>query len=152
MKHFIFIALILICSCSDNSKNTKLSNEQKPIDSIVPTREYKVISDSTNVLEKRIQTIELQYTLWGCACPNWIKPSDAVKYQDSNFLKQHIFIEAADSSLFFPDGNLDIDKENILVTGQFYLREDYPKGTMEMEEALSKAKVFRYTKIKRVKK
>jgi hypothetical protein len=121
-------------------------------DSIVPTDRYKVISDSTNTLEKGIQTIELQYTLWGCACANWITPLDAFKYNDSGFQEHHIFIERADTSLYFPDSNFDINKENIRITGQFYTREDYPQGTIQLEESLAKAKVFRYTKLKRVSK
>ncbi len=149
MKYF-FLALFLI-SCNTNSKNKKEEIIRKT-DSLFPVREYKIITDSTNILENKTQTLELQYTVWGCACANWITTNDAKKNDDSNFLKRHIFIEPSDSILYIPDSTFDFGKENILVTGRFYKRQDYPQGTIEMEEPLEKAKVFRYSKIKVVKK
>ena len=78
---------------------------------------------------------------------NWITTADRIKYQDSGLVKHCIFIEPADSTLdiyysFQPN------TQKIIVKGQFYVKEDYPKGTIKTEEELEKAKVFRYTKIK----
>ncbi len=33
------------------------------------------------------------------------------------------------------------------IKGQFYEKEDYPQGTIEMEEPMAKAKVFRYSEL-----
>ncbi|GAB2833533.1 hypothetical protein GCM10027043_39440 [Ferruginibacter profundus] len=108
----------------------------------------KIISDSTNELTGKIQQLELEYVVWGCACANWISPGDRIKYQKENALSSHsIFIEPADSTLRLPDF-FDASKHNLIVTGQFYKNEDYPKGTLQTEENLEKAKVFRYTEFR----
>lgn len=41
----------------------------------------------------------------------------------------------------------DPGRHFIKITGQFYARPDYPKGTTKGEEQLDKANLFRYTKI-----
>jgi hypothetical protein len=75
---------------------------------------------------------------------------DATKYSDSGFSKRHFWLEPANDSLYDPadDSTLHGLKWTIKVKGQFYEREDYPRGTYELEEKASKAKVFRYTWIK----
>lgn len=146
---YLPILLIIFLACSDSSnKRRQVANESSKQE-IKTEVKYKIISDSTNQLEAKIQTLKLQYTLWGCACPEWITISDALKYSGTNaFFKHHIYIERATPSLYYPDSNFEFNKQKVIVTGQFYEREDYPKGTIETEEKLPKAKVFRYTKIK----
>jgi hypothetical protein len=152
MKIVTLPFLILIISCSDNSTTVEKNILMKPDETVLNPLRGKIISDSTNILERKVQRLELEYIVWGCACANWITPADRIKY-DTNGLADHcIFIEPADSSLELPDGTFQFDKENIRVTGQFYVRKDYPKGTIEMEEHLDKAKVFRFTKIEVIKK
>lgn len=83
---------------------------------------------------------------------NWITSADRIKY-DTNGLAEHcIFMEPANNNLNLPDSTFQFDKENIKVTGEFYVRKDYTQGTIEMEEHLDKAKVFQFTKLKIVKK
>jgi hypothetical protein len=152
MKIVTLPFLILIISCSDNSTTVEKNILMKPDETVLNPLRGKIISDSTNILERKVQRLELEYIVWGCACANWITPADRIKY-DTNGLADHcIFIEPADSSLELPDSTFQFDKENIRVTGQFYVRKDYPKGTIEMEEHLDKAKVFRFTKIEVIKK
>ncbi len=152
MKIVTLSFLLFIISCSDNSTNSKKDKLVKPDETSLNPLRGKVISDSTNILETKIERLELEYILWGCACANWITPADRIKY-DINSLADHcIFIEPADSTLLLPDSTFQYDKENIKVTGQFYLRKDYPKGTVELEEHLDKASVFRFTKIEIIKK
>ena len=152
MKIVTLSFLLFIISCSDNSTNSKKDKLVKLDEVSLNPLRGKIISDSTNILEPKIERLELEYILWGCACANWITPADRIKY-DTNGLAEHcIFIEPADSNLKLSDSTFQYDKENIKVTGQFYVRRDYPKGTIELEEHLDKAKVFRFTKIEIIKK
>jgi hypothetical protein len=94
---------------------------------------------------------QLEYIVWGCACANWITPSERLKFKNTGLAKHCIFIEPANSALNL-SSTFNAETEKIKVTGQFYVREDYPQGTEQMEEHLDKAKVFRYTKLKILKK
>jgi hypothetical protein len=108
----------------------------------------KDISDPTNTLNGKTETLNLQYIVWGCVCANWITLADYKKYQDSALAEHCIFIEPASEDLKLPT-DFDPFEQFIQVTGQFYLNPDYPKGTKGGEQQpLNKAKVFRYTKIK----
>lgn len=114
------------------------------------TKYAKVISDPTNQLNGQTENLEVEYTVWGCACPNWIQTTDNVNRDTTqNYLSQHFYIEPANKSLELPD-EFDAAKHQLKLTGQFYVREDYPQGTIEMEEPMPKAKVFRYTKLELV--
>ena len=146
MKYLIILSLFFVVSCSENS-NIPLQNAQaEKSDPVLEKQESKVISDSTNILEKKVQQLELEYIAWGCACANWITTADRIKYQDSGLIKHCIFIEP--DSTFDIGDNFQPGTQKIAVKGQFYIKEDYPRGTIKTEEDLEKAKVFRYTKIK----
>lgn len=147
MRNLIILLLVFVVSCSENSNTSVTDTQSEKLDSISKNQEPRIISDSTNVLENKVQQLELEYIAWGCACANWITPKDMIKYQDSGLAKHCIFIEPADSTLEIPDIFQPVTQK-IIVKGQFYVREDYPKGTIQTEENLDKAKVFRYTKIK----
>ena len=141
---FIFFSLALI-SCGQTK--TKQQIEQNKIQKQVENKYNKIISDSTNKLTDKIENLEIEYTVWGCACPNWIETKDN-KDNDTtkNYLKLHFYIEPANNSLELPS-YFDAFRHKLKMTGQFYEREDYPQGTIEMEEKMPKAKVFRYSKI-----
>jgi len=104
------------------------------------------MSDPTNKLTGKIETLELRYIVWGCACANWVTPEDLRKYNDNGLDKHSIFIEPAKPELELPL-YFGPARHYIKVTGQFYVKPDYPKGTEETEEQLDKAKVFRYSTI-----
>jgi hypothetical protein len=152
MKILIASFFVVFISCVDNTTTVEKIDLPKTVDTITTPLPGKIISDSGNILEKKVQKLELEYILWGCACANWITPADRIKYDTSGLSEHCIFTEPADSSLKLPDSTFQFDKENIRVTGRFYVRKDYPQGTIEMEEPLEKAKVFRFTKIEIVRK
>lgn len=137
---FFFLAFILLAACktktkqADNSVQTEKSLKTKP----------KIISDSTNKLLNKVEKLELEYIVWGCACPNWVTVSDRKKFNDTLTSKHCLFIEPINDSLALPI-YFDPFRHRLKVTGQFYEKKDYPKGTIETEEHLEKAKVFRYT-------
>jgi hypothetical protein len=153
MRIFALIVLMFTISCSDNSERTDKEPQAIVKDTTAAKRNSKIISDATNTLESKIQHLELEYIIWDYSFPNWITTEDRNKYYTKELLEAHSFyIEPANSSLNLPDSAFRFDKDNIKVTGQFYVRKDYPQGTIELEEPMVKAKVFRYTKIEVVKK
>jgi hypothetical protein len=144
MFRFLIILFVLNSCSSQADKQAKVGDSNK----IISQNHYpKIISDSTNVLENRIQELELEYIVWGCACANWITPKDRIKYQGSGLAKHCIFLEPSDSNFNFRN-YFTPEKYTITVKGQFYQKLDYPKGTIETEESLEKAKVFRYTEFR----
>lgn len=106
-----------------------------------------VISDSTNRLTGKIQNLLVDYTVFGCACPTW-KRKDIDNDNDTtkSFLRRHFYIEPANESLKLPI-YFDPFRHFLKIKGQFYENEDYPQGTIQMEESLPKAEVFRYTEL-----
>jgi len=125
---------------------------EKQVDNIVSQqlierKHAKVISDSTNKLTGKTQDLVVDYTLFGCACPTW-KIKNEINDNDSagSFLSLHFYIEPADKSLKLPI-YFDPFRHSLKVKGQFYENDDYPQGTIQMEEPIAKAKVFRYTEL-----
>lgn len=145
----VLTILLLISSCStqpDKAKSNQIDTT-KVFDALQP----KVISDSTNTLTGKTENLELEYIVWGCACANWVTPADYAKYEDDRLAEHCIFIEPANEDLMLPL-YFSPGRHTIEVQGQFYVKPDYPKGTVQGEEQLDKAKVFRYTKIEVYKK
>lgn len=142
--------ILLFTGCSTNPNKVDIA---QGLQDNLPRQssQGKDISDSTNTLTGKTETLELDYIVWGCACANWVTPADFKKYQDNKLAEHCIFIEPASKDLevplYFGPG-----RHFIKVTGQFYVKPDYPKGTIQGEEQLDKAKVFRYTKIDVFKK
>jgi hypothetical protein len=141
--------ILLFCSTlvSCGQTKTKQQIEQKELQKQVENKYDKIISDSTNKLTDKIENLEIEYTVWGCACPNWIQTKD----NDNNdttksYLKLHFYIEPSKKSLELPI-YFDAFRHRLKITGQFYEGEDYPQGTIEMEEKMPKAKVFKYSKL-----
>lgn len=136
-----FIIILVIHGCNGQVNGTK---NNIPLVKKAP----RILSDSTNTLSDKIEELELEYVVWGCACANWISPEDRLKYEDSGEFEKHcIHIEAANPELEKQLKYFEVYRHRIKVKGQFYTKLDVPKGTVESEEILGKAKVFRYTKI-----
>lgn len=135
---------LIIVSCQQTSEEKTIKQTTKN------TKEHrytKVISDSTNTLTNRVENLDVEYTVWECVCPNWIRTIDK-KRSDStkSLLGLHFYIEPANKNLELPH-HFDAFTHYLKIKGQFYEKEDYPKGTVETEEPMSKAKVFRYTEL-----
>lgn len=146
-KNILTILLCGLTLISCGQTETKKRIDEVTEDKQVEKKYTKVISDPTNKLTDKVENLEIEYTIWGCACPQWIKSKD-LKTNDTTvkFIDKHFYIEPADSTLKIPI-YFQPYRHKVKVTGQFYEREDYPKGTIEMEEPMPKAKVFRYTKV-----
>ena len=147
LKNIFTILLFSLTLVSCGQTKTKQQTEQKELQKQVDSKYDKVISDSTNKLTDKIENLEIEYTVWGCACPNWIQTKDNEDDDTTkSYLKLHFYIEPANKSLELSI-YFDAFRHRLKITGQFYVKEDYPQGTVETEEKMSKAKVFRYTKI-----
>jgi len=148
MKKYVPL-LLLLSSCSGPSDKTK--NGQADSTTVKEHLKPRIISDPTNTLTGKIENLELNYIVWGCACANWITVTDYNQYQNNQLEEHCIFIEPANDSLKLPV-YFDPARHSIKVKGQFYTKPDYPKGTVLTEEPLDKAKVFRYTAMEVVDK
>lgn len=139
----LLTSILLVC-CGQKSSAIQITQDTQ---NQTEQKYNRVISDSTNKLTDKIEQLEVEYTAWGCACPNWIQTKDNQNNDTTvNYLSLHFYIEPADKSLELPT-NFDADKHKLKIKGQFYEKEDYPQGTVEMEEPMPKAKVFRYTEL-----
>jgi hypothetical protein len=147
MKKFLPLIILFAACSSSPDKGGKVSTSTL----VQRSLENKDISDSTNTLNGKIETLELEYIVWGCACANWVTHNDYKKYQNNNLVEHCIYIEPASKELAVPL-YFDPGRHFIKVTGQFYSRSGYPKGPIQGEEHLNKAKVFHYTKIDVLKK
>jgi len=141
----IFSLCYLVISCGETK--TEKQTENTVTQNHVEKKYTKVISDSTNKLTGKIENLEVEYTVFGCACPNWIRTTDIDTKDTSKKIKElYFFIESASRNLELPI-YFDAFRHYLKIKGQFYENEDYPQGTIEMEEPLAKAKVFRYTEL-----
>jgi hypothetical protein len=147
LKNILSILLFSLILISCGQTNNKQQSDEKLETKRVEKKFNKIISDSTNILTGKIENIEAEYTPWGCACPQWITTKDLeMKDTTTNFIDKHFYIEQAENSLEIPV-YFDPFRHKVIFKGQFYKRKDYPQGTIEMEEPMPKAKVFRYSEI-----
>ena len=152
LNNILTISLCSLTLISYGQPETKHKANKIGENKQVEDKFTKVISDSTNKLTNKVENLEIEYTVWGCACPNWIQTKDNRNNDTTkNFLGFHFYIEPANKTLELPI-YFDAYKHKLKVSGQFYEREDYPQGTIEMEEPMPKAKVFRYTKVEVIDK
>ena len=140
----ILLSLVTIFSCCQNKR--KSDHQPKKAASkkhVIP----KKLWDTTNTLEKKVRTLRLRFISVGCACPEWIRLSDLNKENNLNY---SFYIEPADTTIWNPEDDSIAWKTGIIVTGQFYVKPSYPKGTYEgMEETPPVGTIFRFTKAKR---
>ena len=147
MKKILTILLInltlISCGQTRTNQDIKIVEQEKKVENT----NIKIISDPTNKLIDKVENLKIKYTIWGCACPNWIQTKDNLNNDKmKNYLKLHFHLEPANNSLELPM-YFEPSRHILKVEGQFYEKEDYPQGTIEMEEKMPKAKVFRYSNL-----
>lgn len=155
MRPFIYIYVFSILSCSGDLNKTEDFVVQKGSDSIFKDSKKEIVSDSTEIIEKDSQQLEIEFMGWRCKCPPWITASDRLKYQnkglEQNPTKYCFYIEPASSRLILPD-SFFMEYHDLLVTGKFVTNSGFPKGYDQSDKDAQPAKVFRYTKFKIVPK
>ena len=142
MKKLIpFVLLITSCSQTPDRPKAAAPNMAPAVTHAV----LKDLSDPTNPLTGKTETLELTYVAWGCACANWVTLADLEK--DGGVVAAHcLYLEPASKDLELP-ADFDANLYCVKVVGQFYAREGWPKETFESEEPIEKGRVFRYTRI-----
>lgn len=153
MNNNSLLTILLLClplvSCGQTTTNKATDKNEQQNQAL--NNYPKITADPTNKLISKVESIEVEYTVWGCACPNWIQTKDNNNDTTKTYIKRHFYIEPADKTLELPK-HFDAFKHKIRLRGQFYEKEDYPKGALETEEPMPKAKVFRYTKMQVINK
>ena len=138
MRLVTSIILLLLISCTSHERILKIAG-------------HKYYPTYTKSLEDSLQTIELEYVSWACACANWSTPNDINRYVDTGSLSDHsIFVEPAENNLELPD-TIGYSADRVKFTGQFYKEKGYPKNYLITEEQVDSAKVFRYIKYEIIK-
>jgi hypothetical protein len=102
-------------------------------------------------LENKVQTLDLHYISWGCACANWTTSIDIHKYQDTGNLSEHCnFIEPDNENLKLSD-TIGYSDDIVQFTGKFYVEKGFPKNYIKGEVQVDKARVFKYSNFKILK-
>ena len=154
MQHYLIAALFTInlCACIDSTKTKKINASGKSADPTFVSHGIVKLSDTGNFnidkgkLNPKIETLDIVFGNISCECAQW---SETKKSRDI-YNRNEFFLERSNASLvnadtLFNGNNFPI---RLLVTGQYYFREGYPKNYRPVKGNPEIAKVFRYTKIK----
>lgn len=104
-------------------------------------------------LHSKIDTLEVKYMNWACACANWLPTTylEDSNYNASENTSDCIYIEASEDKMKLPE-DLKAGNITLQVIGSFYkekgVSKDYIQPTSEKPE---EARVFRYTDVGIVK-
>ncbi|MFK7947997.1 MAG: hypothetical protein AB8G11_10420 [Saprospiraceae bacterium] len=134
----ILFLVLLISACNPKEIQEKLTEINYPTE-----------------LSTQIDTLELAYIAWACACPNWL-PTEFLDSMDIVSAKTEdycIFLESVTPKLKIPNVYMMGCCENkIRVIGSFYKEKgysrDYQSPTSQTPQV---AKVFRFTDIEVIK-
>jgi hypothetical protein len=96
-------------------------------------------------------TIKVSYAAILCTCPQWFETKNG---NDTINGRQHFYLERGkagivDANTLYNGSNLPIQ---LSLTGQFYDKEGYPKDYHPLKGNPNPAKVFRYQKLKILRK
>jgi hypothetical protein len=153
MKRLLYVLLVsVLLSCKSKQEIPVVAEQSKTMtaDTIDKFYTRPFIKDTTNTLNGVERELTIQYTVWGCACANWITKEDNVNHSGDS--KYHFFLEPINDSLKKIEQDINALENDVIVKGQFYVRKDFPKNVAQHEEPMQKAKVFRYHDIRIVKK
>lgn len=102
--------------------------------------------DYPKELENKIDTIEVTYIAWACACANWLPTTflNDPNYYENDYSKDCIFLEADKKELVIPDEyHLGGNDNQIKLIGTFYKDQGISRGYIKpTSEKPDKAKVF----------
>ena len=94
---------------------------------------------------KKYQTLELNYIIWGCECPNWIRKEDFIEYSDNKLIEHCFYIEAQDKKYDYFE-NFDPEKNRLKVTGYFEKEKRIPDELLNSEETVRPSNIFVFVK------
>lgn len=113
-------------------------------------------SDYPKELNSKIDTIEVKYIAWACACANWLPDkyfdidNDKLSENPGNYC---MFLESEKENFKIPDEYCHNNNNNrIRLIGSFYkekgISKDYVQPTSQKP---SKARVFKYSEVEIIK-
>lgn len=153
---FLVIGVVMI-SCTP--KREDFTKEDVKADSVAtenPDDKFyfrPFVKDSTNILDGRERELTVTYTTFGCYCASWITKEDIQSDNLGSNFDKYFFIEPANDSLEKLQEKISTREYYIVISGQFYVKKDFPANVYrDYEGEMQKAKVFRYHKIKTLKK
>lgn len=154
---FLLLGIILICCTLKHEPPIK---EKVKTDSIAiaenPDDKYyfrPFVKDSTNWLDGVERQLTVTYTTFGCYCASWITKDDFLASIPDIKIDKYFFIEPASDSLEKIQTKIDTHENYVIISGQFYIKKDFPANVYrDYEGEIKKARVFRYHKIKALKK
>jgi hypothetical protein len=150
----LILALFIfsLCSCHDSTKSKKIIAKTQSADTTFVPDSFNNRNDTASFnidkgkLAKKTVTLDVLFGNISCECAQWAE----AKYSNDPENRKNFFLEPASPSLInadtlFNGNNFPI---RLLVTGQYYSKEGFPKNYRPAKGAADPAKVFRYTKIK----
>ncbi len=117
---------------------------------IIETQEKITSKDFPTKLSEQVDTIEVSYIEWACACANWLPTNylDDPNYDASINSANCIFIEAEKEELKIPDEYpLGRTENRLQLIGRYYLDKGISRDYKQpIPQKPDYAKVFRYSK------
>ena len=159
MKKLLFLSLGLLLICCTLKHEHPIEEEVKTHSVAIaedPDDRYyfrPFVKDSTNRPDGVERQLTVTYTTFGCYCASWITKDDFLASKPENKTDKYFFIEAANDSLEKIQNKINTHNNYIIISGQFYMKKDFPANVYrDYEGEMKKARVFRYHKIKALKK
>ncbi|MGZ5282534.1 MAG: hypothetical protein ACXWDO_06320 [Bacteroidia bacterium] len=105
-------------------------------------------------LSNKIDTVEVKYISWACACANWLpaKYINDPNYSKTDYSNDCIFIEAEKNAEKVPESYIIESGKKVRLIGSYYrdkgISRDYESPNDQRAE---KAKVFKYSSFEIIK-
>lgn len=112
-KVYYLLSLVICISCFRKTKKT-IKKTTTTIDSLRKERNEKISFFKENKfdIDSNIVCMYVQYTIWGCECPHWVKVQDTLKTPGIDY---HFYMHN-----FNIDSSFKPWHHHYLVKGYFY--------------------------------
>jgi hypothetical protein len=70
---FLILFVFFLISCKQANQLKQFENDGTQLKEVI-------ISNPSNPLTGKIENLEIEYTVWGCDCPNWIQSKDNLNH------------------------------------------------------------------------
>src|SRR5215203_3513224 len=145
MKIISTILLLTVLSCASTKDKTKEKETATVPNNIGNTDIPDFDIDKSNLTGKNVR-LDVGYAAIECTCPQWFETK---QMNDTTYGRRYFYLEQGEEGIanadrLFDGNNLPV---HIVVTGQFYSKEGYPKNYHPTKGHPKPARVFRYKKI-----
>jgi len=153
MTHLLSAIFFLfsLSSCADSAKTEETEVKTQRTDTTFVPDNFATRDDTGRFnidkgnLSGHTMTLDVSFGAISCTCAQWSE----TKYAEYPGKRIQFYLEPANTSLInadtlFDGNNLPV---RVLVAGQFYSKDGYPKDYHPAKGSPDPARVFRYTKI-----